>query len=332
MNLPKTVKGGDKLTATYLNSIRTALKDLQQQMVRRRLLPGSGYSIKESAGGSSLCIHNQSEFLRQASTISYTNTDFSLRIKPQELCKVSEDGEWDVILQVHIGEIRNAKGESVLVESMEKKDGEGEGEGGDAGGEGEETVSTWDMDDWVDVGKVSKSTIEVWVKFTDNGGDLPTDAVFSTEEKDDKSIYIAIGQIQPDTVDDESCYFIDQYQIGTIELGATGGADMPFDAQIVAIENECADMGVELPEEEKNKKYVNINEGRVFLPEARYATIPAKENYLNAANSLEAKDGYLILELTQDSSGNIKYQYRISESLEGTEVTASEESGTSSEV
>ncbi len=329
MNLPDKVKGGDTLTASYLNSIREALKDLEQTATRRRLLSGTGYAVKESAGGSSLCIDNQAEFLRQEDELTYSNVDFTLRIKPEDLCEQDEDGNWDMILQVHKGDIRTADGNSVRVESLEEKDEDGGGDsegGGSTEGEGEDADETpWDDEDWVDLCVMAGEAVEVWVKFTDAGGDLPSDAVFCIEEAEDNCVYIPIGQIQPDTVnEEETCFFINQYQLGTIELGSSG-TNMPFDARIVAIENECADMGVETPSEYEGKYYININEGRVFLPEARYAVIPAKENFVNATNQLEVKDGYLILELVQDSSGNITYQYRISDSLEGTQVTATEQ-------
>lgn len=322
--IPQRVREGDPVSAAWMNSVVEALRSADAMLSKRRILAGTGYSVTESAGGSSLTIDKQQHYLRESEGLPlFVNYDFELRIKPKELCEVEDDGNWPRIVQVHIGSVTNRK-ESLVVDTYD--DGSDDDDStpppppASGGEEGE--VAPWDAEDWVDLVELEGEDVEVFVCLSVDSAGAPTKAVFVTEqdETDSGNTYIPVGTVSSETVEEETNYYITQNQLGPIELGGDT-TRMPFDVSIGPMELECAD---ELEEEQKEDLYVNVEEGRVFLPEAKYATIPRKRTTELSSAPLKAENGYLIFELSLKADGSLEYSYRIDGTLDEAIVTASE--------
>lgn len=312
MKLPSKLRAGDKLSATWLNSLRDALSSLAASSARNKILKGAGYNVSESSGGTSLSIAKQSELLRDSYSLPlHRNNDFALRIKPKELCELSDEGEWQKMLQVHTGSIRNSTAEHILVNSYDAG-----ADGGGADGEAEpEDVQPWDSEDWIDIQALAEEPIEVFVRYDGSKGE------FVSKKEDDSNIYIPIGVLEIEKLNGVSQYYITQYHLGSIELGA--GKAMPFDACIKLCKHECDVAGGDFPL--KPKYLVSVEEGRIFLPEAKHTIIPKKDaTTYGSGGVLEAQNGYLLLEVFQKADGTIEYKYRIATDLPGTALEATE--------
>jgi len=307
MKLPRKLRAGDTLTADWLNSLADNISSISKALTRNKVLKGAGYSVSESSGGTSLTIAKQPEFLRNAYKLPlYINTDFALRIKPKELSEANAEGEWDMLLQVHTGSIRNSSAELILVNSYK-----------DAPTNKSESIQPWDAEDWVDIQTIGSDPIEVFVCYDGSK------AEFVSSKAEDSNIYVPIGVLEIEKLDEVPQYNLTQYHLGTIELGGEGKA-MPFDVSIKLCKHECDVTGDE--DFPQTPKYlINVEEGRVFFPEAKHATIPKKDGTIySSPSALEAKNGFLLIEVYQKSDGSVEYLYRIAAELPGTALSATE--------
>ncbi len=338
--LPDRVKAGDTLSATWLNSIIDYLKGLNDMQARRRLLRGVGYTVSESPGGSSLTIDRQAVVRVLSDDLDIMrDEEFQVRLKPKGLSQVdAETGNWDKVVQVHVGRITNHRDFTLPVTAKELSDEDA----GSMGSSSSAAGTAWDAANWVDMGTLKPlgdsaaaqaegeaNCIEVYVKVTFEGG-LPMEAVFSTKEKSteggesssaegDNTIYIPIGKISGESVEGSPRYYITQYQQGPIELGGGSGGAMPFDVSVGTMVEEAENEG----EQPQVKACLNVKGGRIFLPEREFATIPDKNEW-----PLEEASGssqYVILTLSRGGDGELQYSYELAELSElGTEIQASE--------
>ena len=93
MTLPKKVSAGDKLSAAWLNSLRDCIENLDKQAKRSRLLKGTGYLVRESAGGTTLTINNQGVYQKaQEASVAY-EMPFDVEIHTQEGNDIGDDGQ-----------------------------------------------------------------------------------------------------------------------------------------------------------------------------------------------------------------------------------------------
>ncbi len=347
--LPDKVRAGDKLSARWLNSIVDYLKYLNDQQLRRRLLKGVGYAVSESPGGSSLTIDRQAVVRVLFDDLDILRgEEFEVRIKPKNLCNVDkESGNWDKIVQVHIGRITNHREFTLNVVSKELDGGEKP-----APEAAEQNSAAWDAGCWVDMdtlpnlggggqgesggstGKDDKDEdsdeVTVYVKMRFEG-DIPIEGVFCTEmdEEATDAVYVPIGSVSGELVEGSARYYITQYQRGPIELGGGAASSMPFDVTLTVKppepkpEDEGAMEGGE-EEEEEPQTCINVLGGRVFLPQREYAIIPDKRDW--PIEVFEGYPMYVTLTLSRDADGNVAYKYAL-EGLSsfGREVPATEE-------
>ncbi len=334
--LPDRVRAGDTLSAAWLNSIIDYLKGLNDMQARRRLLKGVGYTVSESPGGSSLTIDRQAVVRVLSDDLDIMrNEEFQVRIRPKGLSQVNkETGDWDKVVQVHVGRITNHRNFTLPVIAKETGDT-------DAGGTGSSSTAagtSWDAANWVDMGTLKdlgqsaearaageENCIEVFVRLTFEGG-LPMEAVFCTEDnsaegnESENTAYIPIGKISGESVEGSPRYYITQYQQGPIELGGGGSGAMPFDVSVGTYleEPETED------EQPKVKACLNVTGGRVYLPEREYAVIPDKSEWPLDGASGESQ--YVILTIMRGGDGQIQYRYDVDDlSTMGTEIQATEE-------
>ena len=122
--IPREVRAGEVISAAWLNSIISYLRYLHEQQLRRRILRGVGYQAKESAGGTSLTIDRQAIARAISDDLDILrNQEFRLRIKPRNECRVDdESGDWDKVLQVHIGRVTDHLGHEITVTALEQDD------------------------------------------------------------------------------------------------------------------------------------------------------------------------------------------------------------------
>ncbi len=340
--LPDKVRAGDQLSAKWLNSLVDYLKYLNDMQLRRRLLKGVGYAVSESPGGSSLTIDRQAVVRVLSDDLDILrNEEFQVRIKPKGLCKVDkETGDWDKVVQVHVGRITNHRDFTLPVTAKEGT------ESSSPTTPAPESGTAWDATSWVDIDtlddlgggnkeslvalssedETKKNEVAVYVKMTMEGG-LPVSAVFTSDIKPDESdnaVYIPIGTIHGESVEGTPRYYITQYQQGPIELGGSGGTPMPFDVTLSVKMGEPEEGNEEGKEEPEPQTCINIAGGRIFLPERRYSIIPDKKEW--PIEVFEGYPMYVTLSLSRDGEGNITYKYELQGlSAFGTEVKATEE-------
>lgn len=329
-DIPREVKAGEVVSAAWLNSIVAYLRYLNEQQLRRRILRGVGYQAKESAGGTSLTIDRQAIVRLGSDDLDiHRNEDFQLRIKPKHQCTVdAESGHWDKILQVHIGRVTDHHGHELYVTEIEKE----------SRAATPSKSSVWDSEQWVDVGVLKpkastqgddgvataaeeaddNSTKEVFVRLTLSGS-VPEKAVFATKKEEGSAdIYVPIGKVQAVVVEEFLRIYMEQYQQGPIELGGES-VGMPFDVSMT----ETIDEPLQEGEEPQVTYQVNVEAGRVFLPDRQFAYIPRKEKL--ELGELTGSTRYVTLTLMRDGAGNLKYQYKLEpESELGTKVNATE--------
>ncbi len=339
--LPDRVKAGDTLSATWLNSIIDYLKGLNDMQARRRLLRGVGYTVSESPGGSSLTIDRQAVVRVLSDDLDVMrNEEFQVRIKPKGLCTINkETGDWDKVVQVHVGRITNHRDFTLPVTEKALSDTVTGGTGSSSPSSG----TAWDAENWVDMGTLKalgksgetratseENCIEVYVKVTFEGG-LPMAAVFSTKNESAEGgenppaeggsiVYIPIGKISGESVEGNPRYYITQYQQGPIELGGGASGSMPFDVSVGTYLSEPEQTG----DQPKVKACLNVRGGRIFLPEREIATIPDKEAW--PLEGASGNDRYVILTLSRSGDGELRYRYALADLSElGTEIQAREE-------
>ncbi len=339
--LPDKVRAGDQLSAKWLNSLVDYLKYLNDMQQRRRLLKGVGYAVSESPGGSSLTIDRQAVVRVLSDDLDVLrNEEFQVRIKPRGLCRVNkETGDWDKVVQVHVGRITNHRDFTLPVIAKETNEGETPGTPDTT------TATAWDAASWVDIDTLddlgenadtpatasseddtSKKEIAVYVKMTMEGG-IPVAAVFTSEVNPDElgaAIYIPIGSVHGELVEGTPRYYITQHQQGPIELGG-GAAAMPFDVTLTEklVETE-GESDTEEGEEPEPQTCISVAGGRIFLPEREYTIIPDKTDW--PITVYEGYPMYVTLTLSRDADGNITYKYELTGlSSFGTEVPATEE-------
>lgn len=329
-DIPREVKAGEVVSAAWLNSIVAYLRYLNEQQLRRRILRGVGYQAKESAGGTSLTIDRQAIVRLGSDDLDiHRNEDFQLRIKPKHQCTVdAESGHWDKILQVHIGRVTDHHGHELNVTEIEKE----------SRASTPAKSSVWDSEQWVDVGVLKpktstqgddgvataaeeaddNSTKEVFVRLTLSGS-VPEKAVFATKKEEGSAdIYVPIGKVQAVVVEEFLRIYMEQYQQGPIELGGES-VGMPFDVSMSETIKEPTKEG----EEPQVTYQVNVEAGRVFLPDRQFAYIPRKEKL--ELGELTGSTRYVTLTLMRDGAGNLKYQYTLEpESELGTRMNATE--------
>ena len=265
--IPREVRAGEVISAAWLNSIISYLRYLNEQQLRRRILRGVGYQAKESAGGTSLTIDRQAIVRAISDDLDILrNQEFRLRIKPQNECRVDEEsGDWDKVLQVHIGRVTDHLGHEISVTALEQDD-----ENTQATPSPGTESTVWDAGEWVDVGILSPSSgstsgesapqaaeatepgaggasdeegsINVYVRLT-LSGTVPQQAVFAVEKKEDtQDLYIPIGKARAEVVSEFLRIYINQYQEGPIELGGVVPA-MPFDVNMTSAPGEPGGSG-----------------------------------------------------------------------------------------
>lgn len=265
--IPREVRAGEVISAAWLNSIISYLRYLNEQQLRRRILRGVGYQAKESAGGTSLTIDRQAIVRAISDDLDILrNQEFRLRIKPQNECRVDEEsGDWDKVLQVHIGRVTDHLGHEISVTALEQDD-----ENTQAPPSPGTESTVWDAGEWVDVGILSPSSgstsgesapqaaeatepgaggasdeegsINVYVRLT-LSGTVPQQAVFAVEKKEDtQDLYIPIGKARAEVVSEFLRIYINQYQEGPIELGGVVPA-MPFDVNMTSAPGEPGGSG-----------------------------------------------------------------------------------------
>lgn len=345
--IPREVKAGEVVSAAWLNSIVAYLRYLNEQQLRRRILRGVGYQAKESAGGTSLTIDKQSIARICSDDLDiHRNEDFQLRIKPKHQCEVDvESGHWDKIVQVHVGRVTDHHGHEISVRSMQGKDA-----ASDASKPPTTGGSVWDAGQWVDVGVIKPkigttsdsgsgdsgiavaaepskdtddaSTKEVFVRLTVSGS-VPQKAVFATKKESGTSdLYIPIGKVQAVVVEEFLRIYMEQYQQGPIELGGEA-MGMPFDVSMSKTIKEPIEEG----EEPEVVYKINVESGRIFMPDRQFAEIPRKEEM--QVENIGGSTRYVTLTLTRDGSGKLKYKYTLEpESVLGTKQIATEEEST----
>lgn len=265
--IPREVRAGEVISAAWLNSIISYLRYLNEQQLRRRILRGVGYQAKESAGGTSLTIDRQAIARAISDDLDILrNQEFRLRIKPQNECRVDEEsGDWDKVLQVHIGRVTDHLGHEISVTALEQDD-----ENTQAPPSPGTESTVWDAGEWVDVGILSplsgstsgeaapqaagatspgaggasdeEGCINVYVRLT-LSGTVPQQAVFAVEKKEDtQDLYIPIGKARAEVVSEFLRIYINQYQEGPIELGGVVPA-MPFDVNMTSAPGEPGGSG-----------------------------------------------------------------------------------------
>ena len=265
--IPREVRAGEVISAAWLNSIISYLRYLNEQQLRRRILRGVGYQAKESAGGTSLTIDRQAIVRAISDDLDILrNQEFRLRIKPRNECRVDdESGDWDKVLQVHIGRVTDHLGHEITVTALEQDD-----ENSQATPSPDTESTVWDAGEWVDVGILSPSSgstsgeaalqaaeatepgaggasdeegsINVYVRLT-LSGTVPQQAVFAVEKKEDtQDLYIPIGKACAEVVSEFLRIYINQYQEGPIELGGVVPA-MPFDVNMTSAPGEPGGSG-----------------------------------------------------------------------------------------
>ena len=265
--IPREVRAGEVISAAWLNSIISYLRYLNDQQLRRRILRGVGYQAKESAGGTSLTIDRQAIVRAISDDLDILrNQEFRLRIKPRNECRVDdESGDWDKVLQVHIGRVTDHLGHEITVTALEQDD-----ENSQATPSPDTESTVWDAGEWVDVGILSPSSgstsgeaalqaaeatepgaggasdeegsINVYVRLT-LSGTVPQQAVFAVEKKEDtQDLYIPIGKACAEVVSEFLRIYINQYQEGPIELGGVVPA-MPFDVNMTSAPGEPGGSG-----------------------------------------------------------------------------------------
>ena len=340
-DIPREVKAGEVVSAAWLNSIVAYLRYLNEQQLRRRILRGVGYQAKESAGGTSLTIDRQAIVRLGSDDLDiHRNEDFQLRIKPKHQCTVdAESGHWDKILQVHIGRVTDHHGHELNVTEMEKE----------SRASTPAQSSVWDAEQWVDIGVLKpkeksedsdsgetatpaaeqpeeeeneNSTKEVFVRLT-LSGTVPQKAVFATKRQPDTSdIYIPIGKVKAVVAEEFLRIYLEQYQQGPIEQGGET-VGMPFDVSMTKTVKEVTE-----EEQDAEEVYnINVESGRVFLPDRKFSVIPRKEQL--QVEELGGSTRYVTLTLMRDGSGNLKYKYSLEpESSIGTKINAIEEAPT----
>ncbi len=345
--LPDKVRAGDQLSAKWLNSLVDYLKYLNDMQQRRRLLKGVGYAVSESPGGSSLTIDRQAVVRVLSDDLDILrNEEFQVRIKPKGLCTVNkETGDWDKVVQVHVGRITNHRDFTLPVIAREQD----ENDTPSTSTSPSSTGSSWDAASWVDIDTLddlgqkndsgrsssasasseddgSKKEIAVYVKMTIEG-DLPVSAVFCSDIKPDEAsgaIYVPIGTVRGESVEGSPRYYITQFQQGPIELGGAGGTPMPFDVTLSVKIVEPEEGSEEGEEEPEPQTCINVAGGRVFMPERQYTIIPDKQDW--AIDVFEGYPMYVTLTLSRDGEGNVSYKYELQGlSAFGTEVEATEE-------
>lgn len=265
--IPREVRAGEVISAAWLNSIISYLRYLHEQQLRRRILRGVGYQAKESAGGTSLTIDRQAIARAISDDLDILrNQEFLLRIKPRNECRVDdESGDWDKVLQVHIGRVTDHLGHEITVTALEQDD-----ENSQVTPSPDTESTVWDAGEWVDVGILSPSSgstsgeaapqaaeatepgaggasdeegsINVYVRLT-LSGTVPQQAVFAVEKKEDtQDLYIPIGKARAEVVSEFLRIYINQYQEGPIELGGVVPA-MPFDVNMTSAPGEPGGSG-----------------------------------------------------------------------------------------
>lgn len=265
--IPREVRAGEVISAAWLNSIISYLRYLNDQQLRRRILRGVGYQAKESAGGTSLTIDRQAIVRAISDDLDILrNQEFRLRIKPRNECRVDdESGDWDKVLQVHIGRVTDHLGHEISVTALEQDD-----ENTQATPSPGTESTVWDAGEWVDVGILSpasdstsgeaapqaaeatepgaggasdeEGSINVYVRLT-LSGTVPQQAVFAVEKKEDtQDLYIPIGKARAEVVSEFLRIYINQYQEGPIELGGVVPA-MPFDVNMTSAPGEPGGSG-----------------------------------------------------------------------------------------
>ncbi len=315
--LPAKVSAGQTVSAAWLNSIIDYLRYLNEQQLRRKILRGTGCAARETAGGTTLSIDRQPYTRVCKDGLDTLRTeDFELRIKPKELCTVDENGHWDKIVQVHRGKVTDHHDCELEVTDL-AADAQGE-----ASGEEEGTADP----DWVDVAKISvedkAETVEVYVRMD---AYPPTKAEFVKREpqEPDGRIYIPVGKVAMDKVNDLPRVYISQYQQGPIELGGGAGGSMPFDVSLVPVSVPNKEDAQAEPE---TKTCVQIEGGRVFLSDGKYTVIPPKKpDSADAKSQLEVTAGYVMLSLSYGSNGTLTYKYSIESLPPASSVTPQEE-------
>ena len=347
-DIPREVKAGEVVSAAWLNSVVAYLRYLNEQQLRRRILRGVGYQAKESAGGTSLTIDKQAIARICSDNLDiHRNEDFQLRIKPKYQCEIDvESGHWDKIVQVHIGRVTDHHGHELEVKTLEKD------EDSTPAPVAEEPVpkdTVWDAEQWVDIGVLKpkeksedndsgdtatpaaeqpeededeNSTKEVFVRLT-LSGTVPQKAVFATKRQPDTSdLYIPIGKVKAVVAEEFLRIYLEQYQQGPIELGGET-VGMPFDVSMTKTVKEVTE-----EEQDAEEVYnINVESGRVFLPDRKFSVIPRKEQL--QVEELGGATRYVTLTLMRDGSGNLKYKYSLEpESSIGTKINAIEEAPT----
>lgn len=265
--IPREVRAGEVISAAWLNSIISYLRYLNDQQLRRRILRGVGYQAKESAGGTSLTIDRQAIVRAISDDLDILrNQEFRLRIKPQNECRVDEEsGDWDKVLQVHIGRVTDHLGHEITVTALEQDD-----ENSQVTPSPGTESTVWDAGEWVDVGILSpasdstsgeaapqaaeatepgaggasdeEGSINDYVRLT-LSGTVPQQAVFAVEKKEDtQDLYIPIGKARAEVVSEFLRIYINQYQEGPIELGGVVPA-MPFDVNATSAPGEPGGSG-----------------------------------------------------------------------------------------
>lgn len=324
-DLPAKVSPGQQLSAAWLNSVVDYLRYLNEQQLRRKILRGTGYAARETAGGTTLSIDRQ-PYTRvcEDGLDILRNEDFLIRIKPKSLCEVDEDGNWDKTVQVHSGKITDHQGREIEVKELFADPSAGQQKSTPEPGGGDDSeLKSWDAKEWVDIGTLSlkddgASSVNIFVRVP---GFFPAEAKFTSTkpEEPDGNHYIPIGRVRIAANGEMPRIYISQFQRGPIELG--GGGKMPFDVSLVSV-------SVPNPDGEQfapvSKDCLRIEGGRVFLSDARYSIIPPKEPSDSGENLLTPSAGYLMLSLCYSSTGALTYKYTIEPRLPGTAVTPQE--------
>lgn len=319
--LPDKVSAGQTVSASWLNALVDYLRYLNEQQQRRRILKGTGYLARETAAGTTLTIAKQA-YTRECEVngmLCLTNADFALRIKPKGLCVEDEEGNWDKVVQVHGGVITDHRGrETTVVGKQVKADPSN-------GVNVKPDSPDWGEKGWVDIATIDvkkKPSVEVYVR-ADMMDGTPVEAVFVTtkgggegEETPANRLYIPIGRVSIETVEEESRVYITQIQQGPIELGSGGSSGtMPFDVGSVqgAASEETPDVRVPC---------LSVEGGRVYLSDGRYAPIPAKG--LKNGVGLPLKAGYVVLTVSYNEDGQATYSYEILTDPPGTALSIKE--------
>ena len=292
--IPDKVSAGQTVSASWLNSLVDYMRYLYEQQQRRRILKGTGYLARETAAGTTLTITKQA-YTRACEVnglLCVTHADFALRIKPKGQCEEDEEGNWDKVVQVHGGVITDHQGRETKV----------------GGGAVKPDSPDWGEKGWVDISVIDikkKPSVEVYVRADMKNG-TPVEAVFVTSKGTDASanrLYIPIGRVSIETVEEESRVYITQIQQGPIELGGGGaGRTMPFDVSTVqgAASQDSKD---------KQVPCLSVEGGRVFLSDGKYADIPAKG--LKNGVGLPLTTGYVVLTVSYNEDGLATYSYEI---------------------